>query len=207
MKKTISTILGTILLGAIGSGIWDWVLADALSYVGIAVLRLFSAVFSGYLNSLYKEVGQGPMYPMLLSLFIMSFMLIVIFPAGAIMVVNKKINKLAKQKCEPDDKPKSVDEKLEKATKLFKFGLLPTYGILLVFVTLQIWQVLYSNSASSFVERSIDILSPYISETERIVLISEYRSISNSDDFYKIENKLNDLALKNAIKLPKFSSI
>ena len=207
MKKTILIILGTILLGAIGSGIWDWILADALTLAGNAILRLFSTAFGGYLDALYKEVGKGPLYPMLNSLFTMFFMLILIFPASAVLIINKKIKKLAHQKNKSDDQGKNVDKKLEKAIKLFKFQLLPLFGILVVFITMQIWQVVYSNSASSFVERSIDIISPHVSEIERKTLISEYRMISNADDFYKIENKLMKLASKNSLILPKFSSI
>lgn len=207
MKKTILTILGTILLGAIGSGIWDWILADALTYAGNAVLKLFSMAFSGYLNALYKEVGKGSMYSMISSIFTMFFMLIIIFPAVAVMAINKKINMLVKQKCEQDDETKSVDEKIDKITKLFKYRLLPVFGILVVIVTLQIWQVSYTNSASNFIERSIDIVSPYVSSTERMVLISEYRSILNADGFYEIKNKLHELALKHSLELPEFSSI
>lgn len=207
MKKTILTVLGTILLGAIGSGIWDWVLADALALAGNAVLKLFSAAFGGYLNVLYKEVGKGALYPMIMSLFTMFFMLILLFPALAVLIVNFKIKQIVKQKSKSNDEKKNFDEKLYKVTKMFKFRLLPLCGIVVVIITLQIWQVVYSNSASSFIERSIDIISPYVSEAERKTIISEYRMISNADDFYKIENKLLKLASKNSLKLPKFSSI
>ena len=61
MKKTLK-LLGaatlTILLGALGSGLWT-ILQTPLAWCGRSVLTLLASIFTGFRDSVYQDVAKG----------------------------------------------------------------------------------------------------------------------------------------------------
>lgn len=208
MKKTIITVLGTIVLGAIGSGLWDLVLSDFIAWVGGGVLSLFSSLFKGYLDLLYDNVGKGSIYPLVREPFVIIFSFLIVLPIAFTLRLKKRIQRL-KHQVSSEDSYDNVDpgSEIDKIDRHFKFMVLPYVAFVFVFVTMQLWQGLYSHSASSFAERSVVIVSPFINEQEFKEINAQYRAIDTAEKFYAFHKRIEEIAAKNKIELPEFKSI
>jgi hypothetical protein len=51
-------VLGTIFLGALGSGLWELALRDIFTGLGNLTLRFISTIWGGYVDLLHKKVGK-----------------------------------------------------------------------------------------------------------------------------------------------------
>jgi predicted ATPase len=58
-----------------------------------------------------------------------------------------------------------------------------------------------------FVERSIEILSPSLSEAERLNHRSRYRAIETAEDFALLYDDLQNDGRKQKMKMPAFTPI
>jgi hypothetical protein len=65
----------------------------------------------------------------------------------------------------------------------------------------------YTRNASTFVERSIEILAPTIPQDKVLDLRSKYRSVDNAQKFYQLHDELRALAEDKGVKLPRFNPI
>lgn len=57
--KIILGIIGTIVIGAIGSGLWERILSRIFDSATSSLAALFSLISKSYANSLYSDVGKG----------------------------------------------------------------------------------------------------------------------------------------------------
>jgi len=65
----------------------------------------------------------------------------------------------------------------------------------------------YTRSASTFVERSIEILAPTIPPEKVLQLRAEYRSVDSARKFYELHDVLQTIAKEKNVTLPKFTVI
>lgn len=192
MLKILIGGIGVILMGAIGSGVWEEILKPFVYFLAKVLLEIMSSLFSGYKDGIYEKASDGfREYP---SMFILIFFL-------AILSVFYQILP-SLHPCSQKKNTKSLVIKIMES----KNGYLITWFLsiaamscLFTFMT----QIVFTNKIITFAEKSIKITSPYIQEEERLLLISEFSSMKNFNDFQKFENRLNEIANKNNIDLPK----
>ena len=207
-KKPILFVFGTIVLGAIGSGLWDWVLSDLLSWIGNTLVTLFGSLSNSYRDMVYNEINKGPLYPLIAQPFFFWFMAIVTALLVGVMRLYMRIKSLKEKLTGADEETdKSIDERIEEISRHFKRRLLPLIGIFFVFMLLQGWQAIYKHKAALFIETSIEILAPYIDTNEILMLKSKYRQIDNSSRYYELVEILIKHASKSQISLSKFDPI
>ena len=56
--KIIGGISATILLGAIGSGLWERFLSPFVDYIKYKVVQTISVFYTGYLDSIYQRASE-----------------------------------------------------------------------------------------------------------------------------------------------------
>lgn len=80
----VLTILATIFLGAIGSGLWDFFLSDLFSSAGKYLISFYGSLSDNYFNQLYKNLGNGSSYPYLAAIhsFVLSLYILIPFVAS-----------------------------------------------------------------------------------------------------------------------------
>jgi len=66
---------------------------------------------------------------------------------------------------------------------------------------------LYTREASTFVERSIEILAPTIPPDKHLQLRAKYRSVDSAQKFYDLHDELHTIAKEKNVTLPKFTVI
>ena len=103
--------------------------------------------------------------------------------------------------------PDALAKELRSIQRRVLLIFLPIILISTIIYSQEFFQTVHSRKAALFIDRSIEIVSPYISDSRRLELRAEFRAIENAKEFYRLQDKLRQIAEEHAIKLPAFESI
>jgi len=196
--------IGVIFIGAIGSGFWDLILKDLLFKIGNYFVNTISFFHEGYIDTLYKNVGSGGsgfdyLPSMLLILVIISLPIHLSF---IIWIYKTKSIKFRDAE--------------QNTRSIFNVVLLKNHklSILIIVILFTPMSILYTNllikgistiGAVNSISRSIEIIHPYISEKDFLILRSKFRQIDNKDKVVEIMKSIKETAKKNNIKLDEYN--
>lgn len=206
--RKIYSLFYVILIGAIGSGVWDLFLKNLIYQAGEVLVKIASSFHQGYSDRLYENVGiQFDKLLHLPSFAIIAF--IIIFPLCAYFYLTNIINRARAAVEEKNDKSEInkfemfiFNQIIEHPTR-FKIALiiplllssLPYIDLLIVSST--------NNRATSAVERRLDIVRPYISQIKYYELISSFRLVENRNNLQQLINQIDQIANEQNVKLPE----
>ena len=186
--KYLGALFGTILLGAIGSGVWERMLAPLLNSISNNLTKILSKISVGFSDSLYADAalisgGRWVDESFWKLLFLISIILIIKF-------LKEKSNKFSELL---NEFTKSVPYI---ATVIFIF----TVGFFLISRTNSINQI---NRQSSV---NMETIRPYIGEQKYLELRSDYLLIKNEADFDQFQDKLKKYGRDNGFETKKYSA-
>jgi uncharacterized membrane protein YjgN (DUF898 family) len=188
--KVIGSIVAAIILGAIGSGVWERVLSPALSKLSDATASVVSGISSGYEEAIYQRAARDTtdLYPMKIAMLILVLV-------GVALVVTIALRALAQS---------NVQERTQRRIHRF-FGIqglsLGLSLVLMAFISMARLDAASQIKESSL--RSLEILRPYTGENTYLQLRSEYYSIESKKDFEAFKAKI----LEQATKAPRKVSL
>lgn len=209
--RTVLTVAATLLLGALGSGLWELFLKDVFLGIGNRTLTLISSLWSGYLDSLYRNVGRLHSDLLLIPIFSFFAAAGIVGPLYLTFDLWQRVTSLEKRQATGDRAAVRDQETLSdcitrarrKVIRLLSPLTLSASSMFLVMT----WQTLYAREASNWSERSIEIVSPHIPLEDRVRLRSDLRAINNAKSFFSLRRVLLAHANRAAIELPKFDPI
>ena len=189
LLQVLGGIAGAIILGAIGSGVWEKLLSPALSWISITTATLLSTISGAYEESIYLRAARDAtdLYPMRVSLMIAILV-------GLALVIGIAVRALSTFQLELD-----FQKRLGRLMSIQ--GL--TLGLALVLMS--VISMTRLDAASRIKEaslRSIEILRPYSGETVYIQLRSTYYSIETKKDFEAFKARILDEATKAKKSIP-----
>ena len=94
-KKAILGILATIILGAIGSGLWEIALSPLFKLIVNSVVDFFSSISISFENSIYTKVGDGNKDVFVHLFFNIIYPIFIVFPMIYLQREYKHLLKLA----------------------------------------------------------------------------------------------------------------
>ena len=195
--KTIPKILlgfvATVLVGAVGSAVWERVLSPLLNWLYRGSIDAISSVSLTYKNGIYKSAAMGfhETYSF------RTFALIGLLVALVALVLCYR----------------------GESGRRFTAGLFASHrgkieGIALITCLAFTGMVLFSigrhetvNRTVTYSIRSIDILRPYVDEKEYQTLLSQYYRIRTASAFYTFNQALVERAKLHNIELPEFEPL
>lgn len=198
IKKAIKIVLGaiaTILLGAIGSGVWEKVLSPGLIYVAKLTTSLISLVSESYSNSIYERASNIPINDETATI-VSAVILLFIFMVFFAFVVSSQKNQLI--------------------IKIFHRSLVRMFtgwrGIIIQIVAFYVLIFLISAQVSviyiqRYSTKQMEILRPYIGEHKYHSLKSEFLQIHTKSDFNDFLQKIEEQAKKYKVKIDKFKNV
>ncbi len=220
--KLIGGILSAIVLGAIGSGVWQYVMEPALSKSSKAILDLATLGVEAFKNDLYKEIATGfhekasnALYFQLNLLFGFATVAIpLFFLIKTRELIQRKaalIEELQRIETGVEKKVPSIDELREslrntKPERLLKI----VYATVLVGIIFFSAQFViskrekYVNSAVTYYFHLKRIISPYIDQKELEELDSRFAQIQSANDYKGIIAQMSGVAEHSDVKIPKF---
>jgi len=209
--RSVLAVAATLLLGALGSGLWELLLKDLFIGLGNFTLSILTTVWSGYVDILHKDIGK--MDSDLLTVPVYATVITIFFgmPWFLIYVLMRMLSKYEQRFRNPDlnqaedDLP--VPELIRRVRKKIHRLLVPLATLVTVMLLIVNWQILYSREAGNWALRSIDILAPYTTAEEHVRLVSALRQVESAEQFFSLRQRLAEHANSANIRLPKFTPL
>lgn len=192
----IAGVAVAIILGALGSGIWERLLSPAYDYCSSAVVGLFGSVSISFKNSIYREAARGFHERHALSLLTYILSGVGGLYTGFLVVhLSRRSTKIGK----------AISSLLRSSKASF---------ILLLFVLAILFATLITSMRENFVNQvttyalnGIEILGSDITAEEQAKLRAEFFQIKDAEDFYSFHNRLQALAEVTGVPLDHFDPL
>lgn len=226
VMRSGAILAGTILVGAIGSGVWETLLSPILTSLSRGFLSFLSSISSAYADVLHSRIAtdttdtysQAPFAAVAALMLILPLFLVnLIFILLRFLSLKKHISALLN---DPEQLPSAADSNRSRSSGVTKalnvmgdfrrttlwVSILLAAGLVLgglyVFIRAK-----YTRQAAVYVERSLAILAPSLSDKERLQLYADYRAIESAVAFYKLHETLQSLGTTKGVKLPTFEPV
>lgn len=201
MYKKIKSLIGVLLIGAVGSLLYDTLLKDFFFLMGSIFVNVATFIYSGYVDHLYSSVGKGDIFFQIL-----PGVVIVVLILTSPYFIYKKMGRVFEKYEKPDEQVlNAVIEgdfisKMRKRANVFIFII--TIPMLIIYTDMLIRQ-LSTIKACKKIERNLDIIRPYVSNQEYLILYSDYRKIDNKEKLIDLLDKIDFHAISKKIELPE----
>ena len=193
--KLILSVIGTIIIGAIGSGFWELCLHDCFNWIGRCILSGITLGITSVRDSFYEEVAKGRTNSPVIYLVSLTFLLPSFFLGFFIgMRPNRRSRNATEEPSESEVRHK----------RIWWVGFL---GIMLLTFLLMFRyvSVSYVSGAVDNFEQTFTVCLPYLTTDERDEIRSKFAQVRTKDDYIAIMDRLKSNAVKNKLKIPNFS--
>ena len=205
-KKAVLGIVGAILIGAIGSGLWDVGVKPGGKWLGRAILDVATLGSAAVKDATYREAAKGFHEETGLELYSQIVVLPLVFLLGATTgwLAAYKVVKVPPSSPvrEPDDST------IPKMLRRRSLNLLYTVELALLFMLtyagVQLLELRQANQACTFYSQSMAICRPYIDEHQAQMLASRFAGIQRKADYIGIIDDLRRIAASNQRQLPDY---
>lgn len=201
-----------ILVGAIGSGLWDLFLKDFLYWAGNVFVNIASSFYEGYFDRLYQEVGRQidiMLYLPGIALFVLIFLsplLMFTYISIRFRKIELKFNRSNNESngtYEISKAQKLLLEQFENHQLRFKLILIaPMFLASILFIDTFIVST-SSTKAVREVERRLEIIRPHISDITSYKLASDFRLIDNRQKLQNLVTAIDKIASDFNVILPE----
>jgi MFS family permease len=200
--KAIGGLLAAILLGAIGSGVWEAALKPLLQYLGELIVTLSSSVSVTFKDGLYSEAAEGFHEKHSLALITFIYGVIAGVATVALMVgpVWRRLRALKRERTEAPKVSPSAGRR-----RLF-VAIVGVFSIVALgmFVTAR---DAYINRVTTWSLTSIERLGGAISPKEYANLRSLFFRVDSTKDFYEFHSRLKAVSQTNNVALEEFDPL
>jgi hypothetical protein len=211
VRRWLLAGLGTIMLGAIGSGVWQSLLGPALHISTRGLLDLASLGFASYKNSVYRQIGADnqfaiDVHALSLTTTIVFYMLVAIcfYLFHQLRHVRRMLEKAS---TETDATQTSG---VERARKLFPKVRVAIWMCALIAAVL-VFQLFisqarlsYVNSADAHYRQMIRIAAPYMNTSEAAQIESDFAQIGSRQEYVSVLSRLEGIARDHGRNVPGF---
>lgn len=206
-----NTMIGTLAIGILGSALWEKVIAPLSEFIFVKSSTLLSFFGNNVIDAIYRSVPNDTNSFLLLMIFVYSIFSLMILLTYTTKILYQ-IDKLLLHLRQNQASSKHVSDlstffPYRTINQFYKSSLIRT--IISVFVCLLFGVILgYITGRTVFIANlhqntlaNIEIVSPYVEDREYKQLKSDFYSISCEDDYEKLSNKLNSIAVENDLSL------
>ena len=198
MLRWLGWLVGALIIGALGNGVWELALRDYYSWISRGILTRATLGLDSTRNSIYANVAQG--HHELPSLVVFMFVVLGQVAVPLLFMVRFWIQEhppTAESREESERKLSRLSRFLYlSGTVWFFFGVASfAQGIMLT----------YTNSAITHFQHSLSICAPYLTNEEERVIRSQFALLKTSTDYKAVIHKLQDAAAQHQIALREFT--
>jgi hypothetical protein len=197
IPKWLLAVCGTLLLGAIGSGIWDAIVKPVLPWLAELLLNVATLGLKGLRDSIYVEIARGAYERAGLS----TLLLIegAIAGAGICLVVAALVAiKFSKDQARLPFVPGVHVIRRVLMTVALLISLVSGYFVI------EAARMTYIVRAANHMEQYERIVSPYLTEDQRLSLASRIAQIASKEDYETIISEFDAIAKQRGLRAPAF---
>lgn len=194
-KRNIAYVAGSLLIGALGSGVWEALMRPALSWAAEGALNIATLGLTSLQDGMYVEVARGGYDRVGLGLLSLATGLLTALFFLPPMYFHARRR----------DKADALAGKPPSWVVRNKVLVLTIYGAVFgAFIFISTSRVTYVVRAAAHLDQLQSIVAPDIGEHERLVFRSRASQVKNRDDYVLLERELTALARHNGHAVPSF---
>ncbi len=190
-KSNFKWIMFTILLGALGSGLWDLALKAWFSSIWNLSLTIVTLGTDSLKNAIYADVAKGFYERPALMVHTM------IIGSLAAVTITLLLSKNSSSKTEPSQKIASSDKKITLVAKL-----VTVFAV--VVLLFEISKAFYINRAIGYYEQLSSICAPYLTKKEQVHHRSRFAQMESTAEYKILIDDLIEIARINNQRVPEF---
>ncbi|MCK9403986.1 MAG: hypothetical protein M0Q26_11360 [Chitinophagaceae bacterium] len=199
--KKIKNLLSVIVIGAIGSGLWDILLKKVFFQFGNTFVRIVTFFNNNYTDHIYKDIGKGSIVEIIP--FVVIVVSITFAPVFLILRILKFYANTEIPKTNVSNSAKFFAFVFKTKKRAVLFILIISLPLQFVYADLLIKE-LSTIKAIRYIERSLDIIHPFVKESDYIILKSKYKLIDDKQKLIDILTTFKTIAKENNINLPEY---
>lgn len=183
LNKKIKAALASIFVGLIGSFLWEVIIRPSTSYLFDKFFSFIGHFSNTFSDDLYKTISFGPQGNNISVMFISVILLL--FVIGTIDILTSIL-------------PNKDNEESPRNLSALVWLCLGHFVFIGMFLT---GQHAFTESRAIKLNSNIEILSPYVTDTDYKMLKSKFRSIDSKDSYDLLNDELDILAKVHGLKL------
>lgn len=193
LSKSLLWLAGTLIIGALGSGLWEVAFKPGLYWLGSALLDIGTLGLSSLRDGIYEEIARGSYERASEKTFSILVGVFAGAPMGVLTVAMLRSRK-------------------EEHTPSRLLGLLRYQRVIILcgvaisaFLIVQATRVVYINRAANHIEQLQRIVAPYVSQDQRIAYSSRVAQMHTRQQYVELLADLTEVARKNNAYIPTFN--
>jgi len=214
--STVLTIVGALVVGALGSGLWEILFKPTLNGLSSFLLSVATLGIQSVRDSLYLEAAKGQLdragiFASFLTTMFMcsSFALVSMFTltwtGRTLHRATRDFNLVQAAKLLSED---SAIYRLRRLVRLFRIAFILLIGSIAL-ITGTSWITLiretYIMNTVAYLQQSQTIVGPFLTDRERATIASEVAQMKSRADFDVMVSRLSKIAEENKVKLSAFA--
>jgi hypothetical protein len=193
--KVVLGVLATIVLGAVGSGLWERMLGPFLDWLTRSTIGLYASAVGTYRDSIYENAAKGLHEEHSL---VVHTLIIAMIPLLYYFLLRRHPTETR----DPND-PIRLFMRSRKGYWVIMFlTIIVFFGT--VFTSLRIRHI---NETITYSLASIEIVRPFVGEQKYADLRSRYFAMRTTSDFRAIYEEVVTTAKENHRKLPEYEPL
>ena len=215
-------VLGAILIGAFGSGVWQSILGPGIHASTRWVLDLASLGLTSYKNGVYEQIAadnQSRASVETLHLTTVIFQMLALVGLQVLFIFRNSVRRKAMRLSErisgasTDSAPANTAEiktRLEANVRSldrlrwFMYALTVFTVAILCNDSIKEAKFSYMNSADAHFHQVLHIASPYLDVREKAEVESDFAQVGSRDDYVRLLSRLEGQCKARGKKVPKF---
>lgn len=222
--RRVLKVLGIIVLAALGSGLWEYILKPALKSLSFWILDVASFTMQDFRGDVYRQVATSSptvatienlniltlIYSALLALWLVSFF----FRITRVPDENRFLQKELKNDLTEDEghvkNLKHLKEGAEGLGRSIHLTVRSFYvmacliAVMLTVHAVNFSRIRYINLAIVHYQQTLRIAYPYLSEDDRRRIESEFAQVQTKEAYMRVVGKLESIAKDNGQWVPPF---
>ena len=200
--RNILAVLGALVIGALGSGLWDVVFKPTFVWIGTVLLNVATLGIQSLVDNIYVEVAKGSYERAADAAY---QIIIVIFGGGLIAVPFLALVALKTIDKERLETGHGSAEDRKRRLRMIVLTSLVFESLGAGILAVNTARLSYIIQASNYLEQCERVVAPAIPLDQRLLIASAVAQIRSKDDFLKIVDRLHTIAKSNNLNLPEFS--
>lgn len=191
LLKFVGGLFATIIVGAIGSGVWERLLSPALAYTSRSITDFLAKVSESYSDSIYTSAAN--LYPSVTPKDAISFIFFITYSAAFFLAIRSK-------------RDTRIGRPMYRGMLLAFSGWTGVgyWGIFLAIIAFNSARTQTIQHIQSYSQSRMEIVRPYIGENRYLKLRSDYLRMESKNDFNKFLSELGASFQEAKIPFEKF---
>jgi len=201
--KIVAGIIGTIVLGALGSGFWDLALKSSLFFLMSAALNLSTLGLNSLKDDVYIMVARQDTARASLETLYLVTLLIIGLISAFIAYVDGKIAALKRKREPPEMRQESIQRAEETIVRAVRV-LAICAGIVIVTLMFRFIKLSYANAAALYFHQSLTICRPMLTDEQEKMFLARFAAMNSRRDYIDLLSDLEETSKRYGKELPPF---